>query len=497
MAAASSSEAAPPFFPVAAEPADLDAIDEILPKAVWLTNYRSASKPDEMRRLKITHIVAIGTEFHDDAMEGIVHWKHDLYDDESAATEMSSVLRDGADFIHKAIIANGRVLVHCAAGISRSATIVLAYDLIHRKMKLRDAFRDLINRRRVIWPNDGFMGKLIALEKDLNGGNATIDIEEYAVWGDYDGPVVQVEGEATMVSGKGDETRCALPRLMRLETFVDPATRAKELASSASSAASAAASAAATAASNAAGMVSKGAVATAKGAVGTAASAASSAGKVVSLAVQCSSSDALAESSIWSVGRGSECSEDGGSPTSRKSANRAERHKRASLATLEAQSSRHSLVTSSTPSPLTPLTPHATRDEPSRMREAIDAPAWLVALLDKLVQDDFSAVVSRFVERECRVFLVAADGCTQHTLEQSDVHRRYQRLFESRIESHLRAHKISHNRFIDALGAAHDEGVADSSLLRLLQMVEDFESFAAMMLQRAFEKGPPPGLTKV
>lgn len=48
------------------------------------------------------------------------------------------------------------VLVHCMAGISRSATIILAYLMKYRNMKYSDAYLFVNNKRNVIYPNQGF-----------------------------------------------------------------------------------------------------------------------------------------------------------------------------------------------------------------------------------------------------------------------------------------------------------------------------------------------------
>jgi len=52
-----------------------------------------------------------------------------------------------------------RVLVHCQAGISRSATIVIAY-LIYSGMDLDEAFRHTKARRKYVQPNAGFWQQL-------------------------------------------------------------------------------------------------------------------------------------------------------------------------------------------------------------------------------------------------------------------------------------------------------------------------------------------------
>lgn len=61
----------------------------------------------------------------------------------------------------------GRVLVHCQAGISRSATICLAYLMHTRRVRLDEAFDFVKQRRQVISPNLAFMGQLLQFETDV------------------------------------------------------------------------------------------------------------------------------------------------------------------------------------------------------------------------------------------------------------------------------------------------------------------------------------------
>lgn len=62
------------------------------------------------------------------------------------------------------------VLVHCQAGVSRSATIVIAYLMKHTLMTMTDAYKYVRGRRPVVSPNLNFMGQLLEFERDLNSG---------------------------------------------------------------------------------------------------------------------------------------------------------------------------------------------------------------------------------------------------------------------------------------------------------------------------------------
>lgn len=60
----------------------------------------------------------------------------------------------------------GRVLVHCAMGVSRSATIVLAFLMIYENMTLVEAIQK-VQTHRDICPNSGFLRQLQVLDNRL------------------------------------------------------------------------------------------------------------------------------------------------------------------------------------------------------------------------------------------------------------------------------------------------------------------------------------------
>ncbi|XP_078045145.1 dual specificity protein phosphatase MPK-4 isoform X2 [Augochlora pura] len=64
------------------------------------------------------------------------------------------------EFINHALESNSRILVHCYLGISRSATLVIAYLMKKYKKSYCDAFEVVREKRPVIGPNRGFVAQL-------------------------------------------------------------------------------------------------------------------------------------------------------------------------------------------------------------------------------------------------------------------------------------------------------------------------------------------------
>ena len=63
-----------------------------------------------------------------------------------------------------------------------------------------------------IWPNDAFMAALIALEKQVHR-KATIELDEYIHWGDYDGPAEAISPALALLQHPANRfSRTGLPR---------------------------------------------------------------------------------------------------------------------------------------------------------------------------------------------------------------------------------------------------------------------------------------------
>ncbi|XP_053135598.1 dual specificity protein phosphatase 18 [Hemicordylus capensis] len=74
-----------------------------------------------------------------------------------------------ADKIRNVELNQGRTLVHCAAGVSRSAALGIAYLMKYHSMTLANAHAWTKSCRPIIRPNNGFWQQLIQYEYKLFG----------------------------------------------------------------------------------------------------------------------------------------------------------------------------------------------------------------------------------------------------------------------------------------------------------------------------------------
>ncbi|CAL1573811.1 unnamed protein product [Knipowitschia caucasica] len=143
-------------------------ISPILP-FLYLGNERDAQDLDLLLRLNIGFVVNITTHLP------LYHQKSGLRYKRLPATDNSKqnlrqYFEEVFEFIEEAYQSGQGVLVHCQAGVSRSATVVIAYLMKHTLMTMTDAYKYVRSRRPVVSPNLNFMGQLLEFERDLNSG---------------------------------------------------------------------------------------------------------------------------------------------------------------------------------------------------------------------------------------------------------------------------------------------------------------------------------------
>lgn len=80
--------------------------------------------------------------------------------DDNPNENISIHFNEAINFINSALNRKLRVLVHCYAGISRSASIVVAYVMKNCNMPFEQAINYVRSKRNIINPNIGFVYQL-------------------------------------------------------------------------------------------------------------------------------------------------------------------------------------------------------------------------------------------------------------------------------------------------------------------------------------------------
>jgi hypothetical protein len=140
---------------------------------LFLGDYSCATNPMIVDQLGVRHIVNASGGFSNAfSADKVRYLEVNIWDTPSA--NIAEHFEAAIAFIDEARKRNERVLSHCAAGISRSTSIVLAYLMAREGMTLRAAFLHVKGIRSIVQPNCGFVKQLIAFEKEVHGTNSVL-----------------------------------------------------------------------------------------------------------------------------------------------------------------------------------------------------------------------------------------------------------------------------------------------------------------------------------
>ncbi|XP_065069098.1 dual specificity protein phosphatase 3-like [Rhopilema esculentum] len=151
-------------------------LDEIV-SGLYVGDCSAATSLECLHVLGITHVLnaAEGIDFNQIMTghafyEGTAIIYHGISADDKDTFDLQKHFEEAANFIRDAIgtkdhpKGNAKILVHCMAGVSRSATFAAAYLMRDHKLNVREALRTMLDKR-VIFPNDGFFKMLAQLQQ--------------------------------------------------------------------------------------------------------------------------------------------------------------------------------------------------------------------------------------------------------------------------------------------------------------------------------------------
>jgi predicted protein tyrosine phosphatase len=127
---------------------------------LYLTDYNNARDYESLKNLGVKQILIIGEELprHGEMYFKVLHIKIKDIPSENIKKHFNAAFQ---------FIKNNKTVVHCAAGISRSATLVASYLMRKEGLGVKEALKKVKQARRCINPNPGFVQQLIDFEQEL------------------------------------------------------------------------------------------------------------------------------------------------------------------------------------------------------------------------------------------------------------------------------------------------------------------------------------------
>ena len=138
---------------------DISQINDYL----FIGNHKIAKDLERLDEFGITHIVNCADELEhyvDKYDKEKMSWIWLPMYDCSYIGNVERYIPDAIEFIDKAVNNKQKVLIHCAAGISRSSSITIAYLMYKHNLRYERAFSRVKAKRYCCQPNSKFVDQL-------------------------------------------------------------------------------------------------------------------------------------------------------------------------------------------------------------------------------------------------------------------------------------------------------------------------------------------------
>ncbi|KEG09137.1 dual specificity protein phosphatase [Trypanosoma grayi] len=141
---------------------------------VFCGSLRSAQSQLVYEKLGIMSLLTVGRGLLPTPPIGGEHLTINIDDIEGA--DIAGVFSEAVNFIDNSVRKKKGCLVHCFAGMSRSAATVIAYLMIKQNMRLDEAYCTTKRGRPAIYPNHGFFAQLVKLDAELFPNQRLLDM---------------------------------------------------------------------------------------------------------------------------------------------------------------------------------------------------------------------------------------------------------------------------------------------------------------------------------
>ena len=142
-------------------------------RGLYITGIGGVTNRKNLEHWNITHVLNLARELEDTAFPDFVDVRYEGLRD-SEEEDLYRHLPGLVEHIHRVIDGGGRIVVNCVAGVSRSASVCLAYKVRYEGLSLREAFDEVHKARPVVSPNLGFWQALIQWEEEVRGQTSVV-----------------------------------------------------------------------------------------------------------------------------------------------------------------------------------------------------------------------------------------------------------------------------------------------------------------------------------
>ncbi|XP_066538081.1 dual specificity protein phosphatase 19b [Hoplias malabaricus] len=136
----------------------LDLQVGVITPSLLLSSQDAANDIETLRRFKVTHVLNVAYGVENAFPEQFTYKTVTMLD--LPETQLSSYFPQCFEFIDEAREQGGVVLIHCNAGVSRSASIAIGYLMARQKIPFEEAFIKVKSARPSVRPNPGFLIQL-------------------------------------------------------------------------------------------------------------------------------------------------------------------------------------------------------------------------------------------------------------------------------------------------------------------------------------------------
>ena len=115
--------------------------------------------------MKVDAVLTVGDKMESNFPSDFEYKVIEIIDEPDS--DLKQYFNECIEFIDRIVKSEKKIYVHCAYGVSRSASTVLAYMMATKKISLDEATKLVSAKRPCIHPNDGFIAQLKLFEQDL------------------------------------------------------------------------------------------------------------------------------------------------------------------------------------------------------------------------------------------------------------------------------------------------------------------------------------------